>query len=420
MNAINQLKLTINASTESLIAFDPAVKSYRVDVPADCFGALLRLDYDPTYYISVRADRDAGRFGFETLEPDMGDYIAGAEIPYYDYYQGWILRLDKRESCFDADLDVNVSIDCGSWQGTNRYDIHIHRPSGKEVRSLFQQRHFLDGEFGIDMPYELYVPTAYDPGKQYPLVVALHGTGEVMEPTSAILKKFEMATCWAKDSEAGHNECIVLAPHCNVHYDEDDNWTTLTQFVSRRTDSPFWPMPQLTVLWRLMEQMEREYSIDRNRVYLVGISSGAFGAYVFAMEHRDTFAAMIAACGAANPARINDLRGLPMWIFHADDDPLIVPSYTLDPTLAALDRAGITYKVTRFPKGQVFWQSAHFCWEVLFKDPAVRDWLFAQNLAQRADQPERERREQDEWHYISPETSHIAQRAIDAADWNDV
>ena len=420
MNAINDLKLTINVSTESLIRFDPATKSYDVDIPADCFGALLRLDYAPEYYISVRADRDAGRFGFERLEPDMGDYIAGTEIPYYDYYQGWILRFDKRESCFEQDLDIHVSIDCGSWQGTDRYELHIHRPSGKEVRALFQQRQYLDAEYGIDMPYELYVPTRYAPGKKYPLVVALHGTGEVMEPTSAILKKFEMATCWAKDSEAGRNECIVLAPHCNVHYDEDDNWTTLTQFVSKRTDSPFWPMPQLTVLWRLMEQLERDYSIDLDRVYLVGISSGAFGAYVFAMEHRDAFAGMIAACGAANPARINDLRGLPMWIFHSDDDPLIVPSFTLDPTLKALDQAGIAYKVTRFPKGQVFWQSAHFCWEVLFKDPEVRNWLFAQNLAQRKERPAQQRREQDDWHYISEETNHIAERAIAAADWNDV
>ena len=29
-----------------------------------------------------------------------------------------------------------------------------------------------------------------------------------------VLKRYQMATVWAKDSEAGINECIVLAPHC--------------------------------------------------------------------------------------------------------------------------------------------------------------------------------------------------------------
>lgn len=381
MNAINNLKLTINSAPEGLIAFEPWKKSYDVTIPVDCFGALLRIDYSPEFYISIRADRDAGRFGYAELDPAMGDYIAGEEIPYYDYYKGWILRLDKREACFDYDLDVTVTIDCGSAEhGTDRYELHIHRPSGIELRELFTERVFHDEIFDLDMPYELYVPTNYNPKKKYPLVVALHGTGEVQEPTSALLKKTEMATVWAKDSEAGHNECIVIAPHCTVRYDEDDNWTTLNQFAKGRTESPFYPMPQLKVVWGLMERMKLDYNIDRDRIYLIGISSGAFGAYVFAADHPDAFAGMIAACGAANPSRINALRSVPMWIFHSDDDPVIVPSYTLEPTIRALDSAGIKYRLTRYPKGQIFWQSGHFCWEVLFKDQEVRDWLFAQRI----------------------------------------
>lgn len=423
LNAINNLNLTINASTESLISFSPEKKSYDITIPTDCFGALLRLDYAPEFYISIRADRDAGRFGYAELDPEMGDYIAGSEIPYYDYYRGWILRLDKREACFDHDLDVTVTIDCGSTEhGTDRYTIHIHRPSGQELRDLFTERHFHDAEYDIDMPYELYVPKKYNPKKKYPLVVALHGTGEVMEPTSALLKKTDMATIWAKDSEAGHNECIVIAPHCTVRYDEDDNWTTLNQFARGRTESPFWPMPQLTVVWRLIESLKTEYSIDKDRLYLIGISSGAFGSYVFATDHPDYFAGMIAACGAANPSRITALKGLPMWIFHSDDDPVIVPSYTLEPTLRALDGAGIKYKLTRFPKGQIFWQSGHFCWEVLFKDQEVRDWLFAQRIGGAKKVKKAlgiKGGDHKSGHAISEETNEVASKAIAAATQYD-
>ena len=92
MIPITDLKFLINASTDSQISFDPAVKRYDVTVPTDCFGALLRLEFAPEFYISIRSDRDAGRFGFEPLAR-KGDYIAD-RISHYEYYGGYIIRFD--------------------------------------------------------------------------------------------------------------------------------------------------------------------------------------------------------------------------------------------------------------------------------------------------------------------------------------
>ncbi|MDO4537172.1 MAG: alpha/beta hydrolase-fold protein [Coriobacteriales bacterium] len=419
MKPINTLSLTVNTSSESLIQFDPEVKEYDVVVPKDCFGALLKLEYAPEFYISIRADRDAGRFGFADLDPEMGDYIAGSEIPYYDYYGGYIIRLDKREACFENDLDVCVTIDAGSSEhGTARYLINIHRDSGKELRALFEEHSFFDEEYGISMPYMIYVPTDYDPKKKYPLVTCLHGTGEIQEPISAVLMKTEMATVFAQDSEADLRKCIVLVPKCTIRYDEDDNWTTLNQFVRQRTDSPFYPMPHLTVAWRLIEKIEEEYSIDDKRLYLTGISSGAFGAYVLAMDHPHDFAALVAVCGAANPQRIDSLKHTPLWIFHSADDPLIVPAFTLDPTLAALDKAGIAYRLTLYPEKQVFWQTAHFCWEVAYKDEELREWVFAQAKGEGSELDKDAGDSADgtsRGHGIDEEVNDIATRAIAAA-----
>ena len=419
MNPITDLALFMNASTENQLTFSPDKRSYRVEVPTDCFGLLLKLSYEPDFYISITADKDAGRFGFGDLNPEMGDYIAGNEIPYYEYYDGYIIRLDKREFIFDSDLDVNVTIRCGSSErGEDKYEIVIHRDSGKAIRDLFREGSFYDEEFEITMPYELYVPTKYDKKKKYPLVISLHGTGEIQEPVSALLKKTQMATAFAEDSEKGANECLVLAPQCRIRYDEDDNWTTLNQFVKQRTDSPFWPMPQLTTLWKLLEQLKQEYRIDDQRIYLTGVSSGAFGIYVLAMEHPDVFAALVPACGAANPARIDAIKHTPVWVFHAEDDPLIVPEYTLEPTVSAMEKAGMNYRVTRYPKGQIFWQSAHFCWEAMYKNEEMRRWLFEQRLGgvkvlkQKLGMG-KSGKEVD--HSISKETDDIASKAIKAA-----
>ncbi|MBR1852337.1 MAG: dienelactone hydrolase family protein [Lachnospiraceae bacterium] len=410
MNPISNIEVTINGTLQSMIDFKPETKEYDITVPEDCFGMLLRLKYEPEFYISITTDKAAGRYGYAELDTEMGDYIAGSEIPYYEYYDGYIVRLDKREACFEEDLKVDITVHASSAEhGEDEFKLHLLRKSGKETRALFQEKSFYDEEFQITMPYELYVPKKYNPKKKYPIVIGLHGTGEIQEPTAAVLQKMQMATIWAEDSENGHNECIVLAPQCTIRYNEEDNWTSLNQFIHGHSNSPFWPMPQLTVVWRLLESLQKEYNIDKKRIYLTGVSSGAFGAYVLAMEHPGAFAGLVMACGAANPERIKELKGTPLWIFHAEDDPLIVPAYTLAPTLQALDAAKIKYKLTTYPKGMIFWQSAHFCWEVVYKDKKMRDWLFSKGHAKE------KKGQTNQDHTINADGAAIAAKAIAAA-----
>lgn len=381
MSAITDIRVHINQHVESILQFDPDKKEYDLEIPFDCFALNIKVDYDPAYYIRVAADKSAGRYMDPNLNPEMGDYIAGENVPYYDYYGGYLLRLDKRRETLKNDLNVHIIVEAGSYErGTESYSINLKRGSRTEYWDIFKKDCYHDEEFDIDMPYLLYVPKKYNPKKKYPLMVALHGTGERDEPIECNLEKMAMATAWAKDSEAGKNECIVLVPKCEKKYDDEDNWTSLVQFVNGHSNSPFWPMPQLHMVKRVIDLLKKEYSIDEKRMYLTGISSGGFGTYSLALEYPGTFAAIIPVSAASNPERAAELKGLPMWIFHSDDDPLVVPSWTLDPSLAALDAAGVEYKLTRYPAGQIFWQNAHFVWEVCYHDKEMRDWVFKQHL----------------------------------------
>ena len=381
MSAIQQMEVRSNASFQSLIDFDPDVREYEIEVPSDCFALKFHLNYNPAYYISIRADHDAGRYGFDELDPAMGDYIANTEVPYYEYYDGYIVRLDKRRGRFESDLDMNISVTAGSYEfGSESYQIRLKSPSGYEARKHFRYDVHNDKEYQVTVPSALYVPSDYDPAKRYPLIVALHGTGEREEPVEAILEKMAMATVWAEDSERGHNQCLVLVPQCRIHYNQEDNWTSLVQFINGHSNSPFWPFPQLKAVWNLLRKLEEEYSVDERRLYLTGVSSGGFAVYALAMEHPNAFAGLVPVSCAANPDKINLLKGIPMWIFHSDDDPLIVPSWTLEPCLAAMDRAGVKYKLTRYPAGMIFWQSGHFAWEVCYHNQEMRDWLFGQAI----------------------------------------
>ena len=379
MSAISDINIRSNLSLDSLIDFKPDQYEYAIEVDHDCFALKFHIDYDPAYYIRVTTDHDAGRYQSESLDPEMGDYIAGTEVPYYEYYDGYIVRLDKRPSCLDQDLVESIWVSAGSYEfGNVTYRIDLVRKTAVETTKLFVTGMYEDEQFNVRVPYALYVPTDYDPGKKYPIVIGLHGTGERTEPVEAIQQKMEMGTAWARDSEKGHNQCLVLIPQCLIHYDDEDNWTSLVQFINGHSNSPFWPLPQLSAVWNLLEKLRGEYSIDEKRMYLTGVSSGGFAAYVLAMDHPNAFAGLVPVSGAANPERVGELKDVPMWIFHSDDDPLIVPEWSLNPSLAAMDAAGISYRLTRYPKGMIFWQTPHFVWEVCYHDKEMRDWLFSQ------------------------------------------
>ena len=382
MSSIYDLKVYINQQQGSILEFDPKNHSYTIEVPRDCFALRIHVDYDPAYYIRITADHDAGRFQTEDLDPAMGDYLAGTEVPFYEYYDGYLLRLDKRRSALRCDLDMNISVEAGSYElGSESWQIRLIRRADTATMDLFTMDSFWDDEYNVRVPYALYVPTDYDPDKKYPVVIGLHGTGEMIEPLEAMLEKMELGTAWARDSEQGHNQCIVLIPQCIQHYDEEDNWVSLVQFIHGHSNSPFWPLPQLKAVWNLLNMLKSRYSIDDKRVYLTGMSSGGFACYVMAMDHPGAFAAIVPISCAANPERISELKGVPMWIFHSDDDPLIVPEWSLNPTLQNLSNAGVEYRLTRYPAKQVFWQSGHFAWEVCYHDKEMRDWLFAQKLS---------------------------------------
>ena len=83
-------------------------------------------------------------------------------------------------------------------------------------------------------------------------------------------------------------------------------------------------------------------------------------------------------CGGGNPKAMEKLKGLPIWIFHAIDDPLVDYNMWCVPTMKALDDAGVEYKKTIYEAGKVFYPSGHFSWTPAYADKEMRKWLFEQ------------------------------------------
>lgn len=147
-----------------------------------------------------------------------------------------------------------------------------------------------------EMPGRLYVPTGIAAGEKRPLVMFLHGVGEVgtnnsSQVNSNINGLFE---------EAQERGFYLYAPQLT-----SGDWT------AARIDQALGMVAKAT----------QEYAVDSSKMYVTGISLGGGGTKVAITNYRDTFAAA-APLSATNPSGDNpaQLVDKPIWIFHSEND----------------------------------------------------------------------------------------------------
>ena len=125
------------------------------------------------------------------------------------------------------------------------------------------------------------------------------------------------------------------------------------------------------VLNALVDSVIREYRVDKDRVYLTGLSMGGYGTWALAAAHPEKFAALAPICGGGNPADAAKLAKLPIWVFHGAKDP-VVPLKRSEEMVEALKAAGGDPKFTVYPEAQ------HDSWTETYNNPEFYEWLLAQ------------------------------------------
>lgn len=360
--------------------FSAAKKSYAVSVQSDIYGVLVKATAPKGATVSVSADKDAKAYGGALT------YKGGDAIAYDEAKGGYIVQLSQDYADYDSEFVQTVSIKVSqSGKKDSEYKVVVTRKCDSALYSLFKEGKYTDPENGAELPYLLYVPSDYDAGKKYPVVFALHGSGQRTQPLDMLLKRYRMATSFAEDSEKGHNQCIILAPQCTVKDANLENWTTLMSYRAGAGTDAYGSTDKLEAAYNLLLKIMDEYSVDRDRVYMHGLSAGGYASFTLATEYPETFAAIAPDAGGGRPSDMYKLAGMPIWIFQAEDDPTVPLSMGLDPTRKALDAAGVEYKLSLYKTGEVFYPSAHFSWVPMYADQEFKDWLFAQSRAENAD-----------------------------------
>jgi predicted peptidase len=191
-------------------------------------------------------------------------------------------------------------------------------------------------EADADMPYALFVPTTYTPGKPSPLVVDLHG----LNITPLMQMLFDGTTDLAE-----RYGFIVVAP---MGYSVSGWWGARSGRPSELSE-----LDAMT----LLERIRREYAIDGDRIYLMGHSMGGAGTYHLGAKYNDTWAgiAPISAAGAIADGEAERYRSFVTLLMHGEKDS-IVSAEGSRRAAAVLQRVGAQHIYLEFPgKDHEFW-----------------------------------------------------------------
>lgn len=193
----------------------------------------------------------------------------------------------------------------------------------------------------------VYLPQGYRCwGEPWPLLVFLHGGGERGEDIGLV-----RAQGLPKLIDAGMDvPLIVVAPQCRK-----GRWD-----------------PEM--LNDLMVQVESRYRVDRDRIYVTGLSIGGTGTWELAARHPDRVAAIAPICGESDPRWAERLKGVPAWAFHGAND-VVIPLSTSETMVQATDAAGGEARLTVYPQGE------HNCWDEAYQDPELYRWLLSHRLS---------------------------------------
>ena len=195
--------------------------------------------------------------------------------------------------------------------------------------------------------YLLYIPDQYPTSlKEWPLILFLHGSGE----RGSDLSKVEDHGIPKLIAKEGKNFPFVIAsPQC--------------------PKNSFWDNElQIDILSGILDDVLSQYRIDKDKIYVTGLSMGGFGTWGIAEAYPNRFAGIAPICGGGDPENAESIAHLPIWVFHGANDPR-VPLRRSEEMVTALQKAGSKVKFTVYP------DTGHNAWTETYNNPDLYEWF---------------------------------------------
>jgi poly(3-hydroxybutyrate) depolymerase len=215
--------------------------------------------------------------------------------------------------------------------------------SPTHARIQSRSYHFMDAH--TDLPYELYVPTSYDPQAPSSLIVLLHGLGSRPERVIRYQSLTELA------EERGY---IVVAPMgYNVRgwYGSRGPGRASTRDDAANDPENLGELSEADVM-QVLNLTLQEFNIDRSEIFLAGHSMGGGGTWHIAIENPDLFAALAPVAPAiyTSPDALEAIEDVPVIVVQGDADELVDVDVTRR-WIAKMHDLGMRHRYIEIPGG---------------------------------------------------------------------
>lgn len=244
----------------------------------------------------------------------------------------------------------------------------------------------------INLPYRVYFPTDYETsGKDYPVLLFLHGHGECGTDNCNQLQVF--GANLFLDEIAEMDNCIIVAPQ--TYCDGATNYSEWVASGAGVSSGHVWDrgMPirpgtlddtihtlGMQAAEALIKEFIQNNRVDENRVYVGGISMGGCGTWEIIARNPELFAAAVPLCGSGILSTAPTLTGIDIWAFHGTADPTVLPEGTAKMAEAIQAAGGTKIIYTALAgKGHSIWNDAYTTKNAAGQTPA--QWILQQTKA---------------------------------------
>lgn len=189
--------------------------------------------------------------------------------------------------------------------------------------------------------YLQYIPDGYNEQQEkWPVVIFLHGIGEIGADVNVLRNVGLPKVVKGKPF-------VMVAPQCRAVW---------------------WNLDALEAFYKVIVN---KYHIDPKRVYLTGLSMGGIETWEWAEAHPERFAAIVPIAGRGDVSRASKIKTLPVWAFHAANDPIVDVSGTRN-IVTTLQALGSNVKYTEYPDG------GHDSWTRAYATADLYTWMVQQ------------------------------------------
>jgi poly(3-hydroxybutyrate) depolymerase len=200
--------------------------------------------------------------------------------------------------------------------------------------------------------YTVFVPHSYTPAKKWPVILFLHGAGE--RGNDGVLPTQYGLGPLIKLREASF-PFVVVFPQS-----EEMRGRLLKGWSLDGADGPR--------ALKILEQVEKDYSIDAKREILTGWSMGGFGAWEMAAAFPDRWHSVVPLSGGGDEAWGEKLKNVPLWAWHGAKDKTVLPEQSRK-MIAAVEAAGGKPRYSEPAEGD------HNVWKLAYDDDQLYAWM---------------------------------------------